>query len=115
MNCSPGEGGGLIGVWGVPRNLTQSLSGSHDALLLEAMRVLDERSDGPEDAENDEKGNVELSRGSAAAILELIYARRRQERWLTRTRRILISLAAVTGHDPYLGFSSFEAIWGIGG
>ena len=30
--------------WGVPRNLTQNLSGSHDALLLEAMRVLDEQS-----------------------------------------------------------------------
>ena len=81
--------------WGIPRNLRQNLSGSHDALLLEAMRVLDERSNRQEDAENDERGNVELSRGSAAAVLELIYARRRQERWLTRTRRFLISLATV--------------------
>ena len=64
MNCSPGVGGGLIGVWGIPRNLTQSLSGSHDALLLEAMRVLDERSDRLDDAGNDEKGNVELSRAA---------------------------------------------------
>jgi hypothetical protein len=90
------RGGRLDWRLGVPRNLMQSLSGSHDALLLEAMRVLDERCSGPEAAENDEKGNVELSRGSAAAILELIYARRRQERWLTRTRRILFALAAVT-------------------
>jgi Sulfatase-modifying factor enzyme 1/Domain of unknown function (DUF4388) len=89
------RGGRLDWRLGVPRNLTQSLSGSHDALLLEAMRVLDERSDGLEDPEVDQKGKVELSRGSAAAILELIYARRRQERWLTRTKRILIGLAAV--------------------
>jgi hypothetical protein len=89
------RGGRLDWRLGVPLNLMQSLSGSHDALLLEAMRNLDERSNGPEVAENDEKGNVELSRGSAAAILELIYARRRQERWLTRTRRIFVSLAAV--------------------
>ena len=75
--------------WGVPRNLAQNLSGSHDAMLLEAMRVLDERSSGPDDAENDEKRNVELSRDSAAAVLELIYARRRQERWQTRIKKAL--------------------------
>jgi hypothetical protein len=90
------KGGRLDWRLGVPLHLAQSLSGSHDALLLEAMRVLDERSSGPHDAESDERGNVELSRGSAAAILELIYARRRQERWLTRTRRLMISLATVT-------------------
>jgi hypothetical protein len=90
------KGGRLDWRLGVPLHLTQSLSGSHDALLLEAMRVLDERSNGSQDAESDEKGNVELSRGSAAAILELIYARRRQERWLTRARGFFISLAAVT-------------------
>ena len=81
--------------WGIPRNLTQTLSGSHDALLLEAMRVLDEQSNRQDDAENDEKGNVALSRDSAAAVLELIYARRRQERWLIRTRKVLISLVAL--------------------
>jgi hypothetical protein len=81
--------------WGIPRNLRQNLSGSHDALLLEAMRVLDERSDRQDGAENDEKGNVELSRGSAAAVLELIYARRRQERWLIRIRTVFISLLAL--------------------
>ncbi len=110
MNCSPGVEEGLICVWGVPRNLTQNLSGSHDALLLEAMRVLDEQSSGPDDAENDEKGNVELSRGSAAAVLELIYARRRQERWLTRTRRIFISLVAVTLYDLIRVFRRSKAI-----
>lgn len=89
------SGGTLDLRWGIPRNLTQNLSGSHDALLLEAMRVLDERSDRQDGAENDEKGNVELSRGSAAAVLELIYARRRQERWLIRIRKVLISLLAL--------------------
>ena len=93
--------------WGVPRNLTQNLSGSHDALLLEAMRVLDEQSSGPDDAENDEKGNVELSRDSAAAVLELIYARRRQERWQTRTRRFFIAFAAVIV-TLLLGFFVFQ-------
>ena len=58
------RGGRLDWRLGVPLNLMQSLSGSHDALLLEAMRILDERSSGPEDAANDEKGNVELSRGT---------------------------------------------------
>jgi hypothetical protein len=93
--------------WGVPRNLTQNLSGSHDALLLEAMRVLDEQSSGPDDAENDEKGNVELSRDSAAAVLELIYARRRQERWQTRTRRLFIAFVAVIV-TLLLGFFVFQ-------
>jgi Domain of unknown function (DUF4388) len=87
------RGGRLDWRPGIPPNLTQNLSGSHHALLLEAMRVLDERSNHPEGAGNDEKGHVEFSRGSAAAVLELIYTRRRQERWLTQTRRILISLA----------------------
>jgi Sulfatase-modifying factor enzyme 1/Domain of unknown function (DUF4388) len=90
------RGGKLDWRLGVPRNLTQSLSGCHDALLLEAMRVLDERSSNSLDAENDEKGNVEISRGSAAAILELIYARRKRERWNTRVRRILTWFAAIT-------------------
>jgi hypothetical protein len=94
--------------WGVPRNLSQNLSGSHDALLLEAMRVLDERSSAPDDAENDEKGNVELSRDSAAAVLELIYARRRQERWQTRTRRLFIAFASVIA-ALLLGFFVFQA------
>jgi hypothetical protein len=93
---------------GIPPNLTQNLSGSHHALLLEAMRVLDERSNRPEGAGNEEKGNVEFSRGSAAAVLELIYTRRRQERWLTRTRRILISLAAVI-ITSLTGFFVFRA------
>jgi hypothetical protein len=93
--------------WGIPRNLTQNLSGSHDALLLEAMRVLDERSDRQDGAENDEKGNVELSRGSAAAVLELIYARRRQERWLIRTRKVLISLVALLV-TILIGYSVFR-------
>ncbi|MEA3147483.1 MAG: gamma-glutamyl hercynylcysteine S-oxide synthase [Verrucomicrobiota bacterium] len=94
--------------WGVPRNLSQNLSGSHDALLLEAMRVLDERSSAPDDAENDEKGNVELSRDSAAAVLELIYARRRQERWQTKTRRLFIAFASVIA-ALLLGFFVFQA------
>jgi hypothetical protein len=101
------KGGKFDLRWGIPRNITQNLSGSHDALLLEAMRVLDERSAVP-DTENDEKGNVELSRGSAAAVLELIYARRRQERWLTRTRRIFVSFAAVIGMTV-LGFILFQS------
>jgi hypothetical protein len=93
--------------WGIPRNLTQNLSGSHDALLLEAMRVLDERSNELEDAEKDKKGNVTLSRGSAAAVLELIYARRRQEQWLTRTRRVFLSLASVLV-TILIGFFAFR-------
>ena len=61
--------------WGVPAKLPKTLSGRHDALLLEAVRVLDERcSSGGED----EDGKVELSRDSAAAVLGLIYARRQQ-------------------------------------
>ena len=80
---------------GIPANLPKTLSGNIDAILLEAMRVLDERSHGEEDDDRGEKGQVELSRGGAAAVLELIYARRRQERWIVRTRKILVSVVVL--------------------
>jgi Sulfatase-modifying factor enzyme 1/Domain of unknown function (DUF4388) len=80
---------------GIPPNLAKTLSGSLDAMLLEAMRVLDERSQGDEEDVRSEKGRVELSRGGAAEVLELICARRRQERWVARTRKILVSVVAV--------------------
>ena len=81
--------------WGVPSNLPKTLSGNHDALLLEAIRVLDERSNTEEDVDNGDRGNLELSRDSAAAVLELIYARRRQECWLARARKILFSVGVI--------------------
>jgi sulfatase-modifying factor enzyme 1/uncharacterized protein DUF4388 len=80
---------------GIPLNLPKTLSGNIHAMLLEAMRVLDERSQGEEDDDIGEKGQVELSRGGAAAVLGLIYARRRQERWVARTRKILVSFVAL--------------------
>ena len=80
---------------GIPPNLTKTLSGTLDAMLLEAMRVLDERSPGEEEAARSEKGSLELSRGGAAEVLELIWARRRRERWVTRTRKILSCVVAV--------------------
>jgi hypothetical protein len=81
---------------GIPPNLPRTLSGSLDAMLLEAMRVLDERSQGEADDGRGEKGQVELSRGSAAAVLELIYARRRQERWVARARKILFDVVGLS-------------------
>ena len=78
--------------WGVPPKLPKTLSGRHDALLLEAVRVLDERSGS---GGVDDDGKVELSRDSAAAVLELIYARRQQERWMVRARKILFSLGLI--------------------
>ena len=90
------KGGGSIGVWVFRSTSRRAFLGAtmrcfwrrcvlsmNDPVARETLRVT-------------KRGNVELSRGSAAAILELIYARRRQERWLTRTRRFLISIAAVT-------------------
>jgi formylglycine-generating enzyme required for sulfatase activity len=83
---------------GIPPNLTKTLSGTLNAMLLEAMRVLDERSPGEEDARS-EKGSLELSlelsRGGAAEVLELICARRRRERWVARTRKILSCVVIV--------------------
>ena len=81
---------------GIPRNLPVTLSGNLDAILLEAMRVLDERSQGEQGDDRGEKGQVELSRGGAAAVLELIYARRRHERLVARTRRVLVSVGVLT-------------------
>ena len=76
---------------GVPRSHL-SLSGSR--ALLRAMRV---RTNDPMAWKTlgRPKVNIGLWRGRSADILELIYARRRQERWLTVTKRILIGLAAV--------------------
>ena len=90
---------------GIPPNLTKTLSGTLDAMLLEAMRVLDERSPGEEEAARSEKGSLELSRGGAAEVLELIWARRRRERWVTRTRKILSCVVAVAlGGWFYISF-----------
>src|SRR5271157_593213 len=80
---------------GIPRNLPVTLSGNLDAILLEAMRVLDERSQGEEDDDRGGKGQVELSRGGAAAVLELIYARRKHERLMARTRKMLVSVGVL--------------------
>ncbi|MBV8141822.1 MAG: SUMF1/EgtB/PvdO family nonheme iron enzyme [Verrucomicrobia bacterium] len=80
--------------WGIPQNLPRTLSGTHDALLLEAARVLDERSNGEEEDDIGRKGRVELSRDSAAAVLELIYARRQKERWFARTRKTVVGALA---------------------
>ena len=41
------------------------------------------------------KGQVELSRGGAAAVLELIYARRKHERLMARTRKMLVSVGVL--------------------
>ena len=79
---------------GIPPNLTKTLSGTLDAMLLEAMRVLDERSPGEQDVRS-EKRSLELSRGGAAEVLELICARRRRELWAARTRKILSCLGTV--------------------
>ncbi|MBV9300246.1 MAG: SUMF1/EgtB/PvdO family nonheme iron enzyme [Verrucomicrobia bacterium] len=81
--------------WGIPQNLPKTLAGTHDALLLEATRVLDERSSRDEEDDSTRNGRVELSRDSAAAVLELIYARRRKERWFAKTQKILVCVAAV--------------------
>src|SRR5271166_6462383 len=81
--------------WGIPRNLPVTLSGNLDAILLEAMRVLDERSQGEEDDDRGEKRQVELTRGGAAAVLELIYARRRHERLVAKTRKLLIFIGVL--------------------
>jgi two-component system, chemotaxis family, protein-glutamate methylesterase/glutaminase len=65
--------------WGIPPKLPKTLSGNVGALLLEAACVSDERSG--EEYQNTRKrkdtGQLELSRDSAVAVLELIYARRR--------------------------------------
>jgi hypothetical protein len=71
---------------GVPANIPTTLSGTHDALLLEAIRVLDERSQG--ERRDDSGVKMGFSRDSAVMILELITARRRQERWIGRIRKI---------------------------
>jgi len=93
--------------WGVPPKLPKTLSGRHDALLLEAIRVLDERSNSDEENDNGRKEKVELSRDSAAAVLELIYERRRQERWLARTRKILVSIGVI-GFVVWVGYFIFR-------
>jgi Sulfatase-modifying factor enzyme 1/Domain of unknown function (DUF4388) len=83
--------------WGIPSKLPKTLSGNVGALLLEAARVSDEHSG--EEYQNTRKrkdtGQVELSRDSAAVVLELIYARRRQERLLARARTILFALGVL--------------------
>ena len=93
------SGGRFDLKWGVPPNLPKTLAGNFNALLLEAARVLDERLGSEEENQNaikrTDRGQVELSRGSAAAVLELIYARRRQERWLARTRKVLFVLGVI--------------------
>ena len=93
------SGGRFDLKWGVPPNLPKTLSGNFNALLLEAARVLDERLGSEEENQNTAKrtdrGQVELSRGSAAAVLELIYTRRRQERWLARTRKVLFVVGVI--------------------
>jgi hypothetical protein len=89
------SGGRFDLSWGIPPKLPKTLSGNLDAMLLEAMRVLDERSQYGQDDENGEKGQVELSRGSAAAVLELIYAQRRRERWIAGTRKMLVCFVVI--------------------
>jgi formylglycine-generating enzyme required for sulfatase activity len=83
--------------WGIPPKLPKTLSGNVGALLLEAARVSDEHSG--EEYQNTRKRKdtrqLELSRDSAAVVLGLIYARRRQERLLARTRTILFALGAM--------------------
>ena len=77
---------------GIPTDLPKTLSGNYDALLIEAARVLDERTglDQP-DCQNAE-ATVGLSRGAAVEVLELIMARRRHERWVSLTRKSLFAL-----------------------
>jgi formylglycine-generating enzyme required for sulfatase activity len=77
--------------WGIPARLPRTLSASHNALLLEAVRVLDERTSS-DDVDYGKK--VEISQASAAAVLNLIYLRRRQERWLAIARKLLFFLCA---------------------
>jgi formylglycine-generating enzyme required for sulfatase activity len=83
--------------WGIPPKLPKTLSGNVGALLLEAARVSDEHAS--EEYQNIRKrkdtGRLELSRDSAAVVLELIYARRRQERLLARMRTILFALGVM--------------------
>jgi Sulfatase-modifying factor enzyme 1/Domain of unknown function (DUF4388) len=90
---------------GIPPHLSKTLSGNLDTMLLEAMRVLDERSQGDQDDDGGEKGQVELSRDGAAAVLELIYTQRRQERFVARTRKIIVCVLALASVIAVLTFA----------
>jgi hypothetical protein len=106
------EGGEFDLAKGIPTDLPKTLSGNYDALLIEAVRVLDERTGLDQSDSQDTASRVGLSRGAAVEVLELIMARRRHERWVSRTRKSLfalgvsVSLAAAV----YLIVSNWEVV-----
>jgi hypothetical protein len=86
------DGGEFDLAKGIPPNLPKTLSGNYDALLIEAARVLDERTGLDQPNSQDTESRVGLSRGAAVEVLELIMARRRHERWVSLMRKSLFAL-----------------------
>ena len=89
------DGGEFDLARGIPSDLPKTLSGNYDALLIEAARVLDERTGLDQPDCQDAEATVGLSRGAAVEVLELIMARRRHERWVSLTRKSLFVFAGI--------------------